>query len=100
MAFAGDARVRIFEGADDARDAGGDQGVHARRRFSVMGAGFERDVGGGAAGGVTRVAQGFGFGVRAAALLGPAAADDGSLIDDDAADGRVRPDATQAPARQ
>ena len=41
--------VGIAGGADDARDAGVDQRIGAGRRAAVMGAGFERDIGGGAA---------------------------------------------------
>ena len=49
QALAGDLRKGVADGDDDAADAGVDQRVAARRRAAVVGAGFERDPGGGAA---------------------------------------------------
>ncbi len=48
-ALAGDQRIRVFDGDDDPGDAGLDQRIAARRRAAVVRAGFEGDVGGGAA---------------------------------------------------
>ena len=51
-----------------------------------MGAGFQRDIGGGAACGLTGLAQRHGFGVRAAAGLRPAAPDHAAITHNHAAD--------------
>ncbi len=89
---AGDTRVGILEGYDDVFNTGIDQRAGAGRRLSPMAARLEADIGGGAQCRRSGAAQGFSFGVRPAAGLGPAAADNGSPVDEDAADGRVGPD--------
>ena len=88
---AGDARVGILDGADDAADAGRDDGVGARRRGAVMRAGLQRHVQGRPARLRPRAAQGFRLRVRTAAAGGDTARDHlaGRLIRDDGADGRV-----------
>ena len=52
-------------------------------------AGFEGDIGGGAAGSFTGEAQRMDLGVRFAGALVPAFADDGTIAHDDAADARI-----------
>ena len=88
---AGNARVGILDGADDAADAGSDDGVGARRRGAVMRAGLQRHVQGRPARLRPRAAQGFRLRVRTAAAGGDTARDhlSGRLIRDDGADGRV-----------
>lgn len=54
-----------------------------------MRTGFERDIGRGSPRRLTGVGQRLGFGMRPASNRGNAAADDGTILDDHAADGRV-----------
>ena len=65
-----------------------------------MAAGFQCDVGSGAAGRVAGHGQGDGFGVGTTAWLGGAAAHDAVVVDNDAADRRVGPGRAEAPARE
>jgi hypothetical protein len=95
-----DARVGIAGGTDDAGDAGGDQRLGARGRAAMMGAGFERDIGGGAARPRTGLGQRLRFGMGTAANGGDAAADDDAVADDQRADGGVGGGQTQIAARQ
>ena len=95
-----DERVGVAAGDDGAGDAGGDEGVGAGRGAAVMGAGFEGDVGGSTTGGVARRAQGVDFGVRLARVLVPAFADDGVILDEDAADARVGGGGVEAAPRE
>ena len=97
-AAAVDPRVGIAGGHHHARHAGGDQGVAAGRRAAPVGAGLQGDIGGGAARGLAGAGERLRFGVRAAAGLGPAAADHPALAHDDAADRGVRPGVAEAPA--
>ena len=55
------------------------QRLGAGRRLAVMGAGLERDIGGGAARGLAGLRQRHGLGMGAAAIMGPAAADNAAL---------------------
>ena len=93
-AAAGDERVRVAQGDDDAADAGGDERVGARRRAAVVRARLERDVDGRAAdvdAARRGIAQRHHLGVRAARFLRVAAAGEPAVgADDDAADARVR----------
>jgi hypothetical protein len=101
MALARHFRVGVFERRDDAGNAGGDDGVGARRRSAVMRAGFERNVKRRAAGGLAGAAQHLDFGMRPATTLRPAAADDDAVFDEHRADRGVGPGAAQpAPAEQ
>ena len=88
-------------GAHHAADAGGDDGVGARRRAAVMRAGLQRDVHGLAPGPRAGAGQRVPLRVRAAALLRPAARDHlaGGLVGDDGADGRVGRGAAQHATR-
>ena len=95
MSRARDFGIGILERRDDARDAGGDDGVGARRRFAVMRAGLERDVERRAACRRAGAAQRLDFGVRPAARLGPAAADNVAVLDDHGADRRIGPGAAE-----
>ena len=66
-----------------------------------MRTGLQRHVERGAARGLAGPPERLGLGMRPAAWLGPAAADDDAVLDDDRADGRVRPGATlPAPAER
>ena len=93
-------RVAVLDGADHAGDAGGDQRLGAGRGAAVMGAGLERDIGGGAARQLPGLGQRQGFGMGPPARLGPAAPDDPAALHDHAADGGVRPTQALAPAAQ
>ena len=102
-AGARDPGVGVFEGDDGGADAGLDQGLRAGPSLALMIARFQRHVGGGALGQAAGPGHGLGFGVRAAAGLGPAAADDAVAqipAHQNAADRRVRPDDPQPPAGQ
>ncbi len=102
MSCTGDLGVWILDRRDHARDAGGDDRVGARRRFAEMRAGFECDVERGALRLGAGTAQSFDLGMRPAARLGPAAADDRAILDQYRADRRIRPGAalSAAPQRQ
>jgi len=95
MAVAADARIGILDGADDAGDAGRDEGVGAGPSAAVMRTGLKGDVAGGAAGEFPGLGKGQRFAVRAAALGGPAAADDQrsgrGVAHDDGTDGGIGP---------
>ena len=102
VARAGNLRIGIFDRRDDPGHAGGDDRVGARRRLAEMRARLERDVEGRAARGLAGAAQGLDLGMRPAAGLGPAAADDPRRPpsrDNDRADRGVGPGAAEpAPA--
>ena len=87
-----DARVCILERGDNPRDARRNQRLGAGRGLSVMGAGFERDIGRGPTRRRARLRQRLRFGMGSAAGLGPATPDD-TLAGghDHAAHSRVRP---------
>ena len=98
-ALAGDAGVGVLQGGDDAGDSGGDEGVGARRCASGVGAGFECDVEGGAAGFGPGLGEGDGFGVEGMGVDVMAAAEDEAVFDDDGSDGGVRGGAAEAETR-
>ena len=75
-AAAGDAWVGVEHADHDARDAGGEQGVDARRGAAMVGARLEADIGGGAGGVVAGGGQSEGFGVWLAGAQVKALADD------------------------
>ena len=98
---AGDLRIGIFERRDHARDAGGDDGVGAGRRFAVMRARLERHVERGAAGRLAGAARAprsrHAAGRRACVQPRPTMT---PLFDDHRADGRIGPGAPEpAPAQ-
>jgi hypothetical protein len=100
MARAGDLRVGVFERGDHAGDAGGNDGIGAGRRLAEMRARLERHVKRGAARRLAGAAERLDLGMRPAADLRPAAADNDSAFDDDRADGRIWPGAPKpAPAQ-
>lgn len=74
-------------------DAGGDHRVHTRRRLAEMRARLERDIERGTPCRLACPPQRFGLGMRTSAGLRPAPPDDHPVLDDDGADGRVRPGA-------
>ena len=95
-----DLRIRVADGAHDARDTRRDERIGAGRLAAVMAAGLERDVGGGALdrlhAGVEREA----LGVRLAAALVPALAQHAPVAGDHAAHERVRAGAPASPLGQ
>ena len=89
-AFAADQRVGVGDAPDDAGDAGFQEGVRAWRLLAVVAAGFQGDVGR-RAGRVLRAGrEGLALGVEVAVLAVPALADGAAVLDQDAADQRVR----------
>src|SRR6185295_11476428 len=93
MALTLHPRIGIFDGRYDPGDTGLDQRVGTGRRPALVGAGLERHIGRGAAGGVPRCCERFGLGMRPAPVLGAAATDDVAVLDDDASYGRIGPGA-------
>src|SRR5690606_32672688 len=71
--LAANTRIGIADRRDDARDARVNQRLGARRRFSVMRAWLQRDIGGGATRRFTRAGKRLRFGMGAPTLLRPAA---------------------------
>ena len=105
MALAGDLRIGILQRRHHPRDAGRDDGVGARRGLTVVRAGLERHVEGGAAGRAAGAPERLGLGMRTAAGLRPAASDDHRAIGlpphHHGADGGVGPGAPEpAPAER
>ncbi len=98
QALASDQRIGIGHRRDDARHTGGNQGLGARRRATVVAARLQRDIGGGAMGLVTGCMQGMHFGVRFAGFFVPAFADDPAIANQHTTDAGVgrqgRPQAT------
>ena len=80
------ARIGVLDACDHARDTGFDQQVAAGRaaRRAVR-AGFERDIGGGAASGLARLVERGCLCMRAATGMRPAAADHAVVFDENAA---------------
>ena len=87
-ATAGDLGEGVWEGDDDAADAGGEDGVGAGGRFAEVAAGFEGDVEGGVFGAGTGGVEGVDLGVGRAEAVVVALAEDfgGAGADDDGAD--------------
>ncbi len=92
-----DAGIGVGLGDHDTGDAGIDQGLGAGRGFAVMGAGFQRDIGGGAACGGPGDGEGLGFGVRPAAGRGAGPGDDPAFGGEHAADTGIGRGIAQAP---
>jgi hypothetical protein len=90
------AGIGVAQGDNDAGDAGRDQRIGARRRAAPVAARLQRDIGRRPARRSTRHGQGGGFGMRAAAGSGEAAADHQAVTDDDAADRGVGPGVAKA----
>ena len=96
-----DLRIGILQRRHHARDAGADDGVGAGRRLAVMRARLERHVERGAARGLAGALERLGLGMRPAAGLRPAAAEDDAVLDDHRADRRIGPGAAEpAPAER
>jgi hypothetical protein len=88
---AGDLVVGVENGDDHPAHAGLDERRGARRRAALVGAGFERDIDGGAPGPVAGLAEGVDLGVRLAGPVVKASADRQPVRrDDEAADPGVR----------
>jgi hypothetical protein len=101
VALPGHFRIGILDRRHHARNAGGDDGVGAGRRFAEMRARLQRHIERGAARGLAGALQRLGLGMRPAAGLGPAAADDDAVLDHDRADGGIGPGAAlPAPAER
>ncbi|MDB5574471.1 MAG: hypothetical protein JWR79_1628 [Tardiphaga sp.] len=90
MALPRDIRIGIWHRRHDPRDAGRDHRVGARRRAPDMRTRLQRHIERRALGLRARAAQSFRLGVRTAAVLGPAAPDDDTVLDDDRADRGIR----------
>ncbi len=99
-ALAADPGIGVLHGDDGALYPGGGQGIGAGRGLAIMAAGLERDIGRGPPCRLAGAAKRFGFGMGPSAGLGPAAAHDPSLADQDAADGGIGPAPAQGAARQ
>src|SRR5262245_11447382 len=88
-AASGDPRIGIQDADDDARDAGREQAVDARRRPTVVRARLEADERGGAPRAFAGGGDGEAFGVWAASAAVVALADDLAVAHEDTADPRV-----------
>ncbi len=89
--LAADQGVGIGHGSDHAANAGGDDGIGAGRRASLVGAGFEIDVERGATGFFSRLFDGEHFGVLDAVVGVEAGADDFSIgVNQQGTDIRIR----------
>src|ERR1700687_2711048 len=91
MALPGNFRIRILDRRHHARDAGGDDGVGAGRRLADMRAGLQRHVERGAARGLAGALERLGLRAEAPAGLRPYATYDVAVLDNDSADGGIRP---------
>jgi hypothetical protein len=84
------ARVRVANGVNHARDAGGDEGIRTRRRATMMTARFERDVRRGATRSIPSLAQRKHFGVRFTGACVKATPHHHAIANDDATHARIR----------
>lgn len=100
MTPTGDAAVGIGQCADNADDARLDQPLGTGRGSTVMRARFKRDIGRRTPRQIACGVQGHTLGMGAAAGLGPAAANDPTLAQQDTANGGVRPDIAQSAPRK
>ncbi len=100
QAATGDLGVGILHRRDHPRHPGTHQRVGARRGAAEMTAGLEGHVGGGAACILAGLAQGMDLGVRLAGADVPALADHLAVLDQHAADARIRMGGVQPLARQ
>ena len=85
----GDAGIGVEHGHDDLADALFGQRPRARRCSAVMGARFEGHINRRSLGLFPGLSQRPHFGMRGAGLMVIAGADDFTIFDDDAADGRI-----------
>ncbi|MNH96165.1 hypothetical protein D3C73_488270 [compost metagenome] len=99
-AATGNARVRIVEANDDTGDTCRNQSISAGRCASVMGTGFERDIGSCPPRPLAGNCQRLRLGMGPAANGGNGLTDDRTVLDNDAADGRVGCRQTGMPSRQ
>src|SRR5581483_11638732 len=93
-------RVRVARADDDARHAGRDDGVGARRRAAVMGAGLEGHVERRPARPLARLLERDRLRVTDGVVLVPALADDLPVADDHGADERMVADLAAAAFRE
>ena len=101
MAPPGYLRIGILDRRHHAGDAGGEDGVNARRGFARNANRARASHRGLRLGGLLASSQRLLLGMGAAAGLGPAAADDHAILDHDAADGGIgRGAAPAAPAER
>jgi len=89
QALAGDLRVRVLHGCHHTRHARLHQCLGARRRAAMVAARFKGNVGAGAAGTLTGLAQGMHLGMRLAGAHMPALTDHLAIADDHATHTRV-----------
>lgn len=90
QAATGDLGVGILHRRDHPRHPGAHQRIGARRGAAEVAAGLEGHVGGGAACILAGLAQGMDLGVRLAGADVPALADHLAVLDQHAADARIR----------
>ncbi len=96
VALPRDFRIRILDRRHHALDARGNHGIGARRRLPDMRTGLERHIKRGAARRRSGLCERDRLRMRTATRLGPAAPDNDAVLDDDRADSRVRPGASEA----
>ena len=101
-ALPGHFGIGVFQRRDNTGNPGGNDGVGAGPRLAVMRAGLEADLDRGAAGGLARPLQSLRLGVRTAARLRPAAAEDDAVFHHHRADRRIGPGIAEpaAPKRE
>ena len=104
MALPRHLRIGILDRRDHPRNPRGDDGVGARRRLAVMGAGFERHIERRPAGAGAGARQRLDLRMGTPARLRPAAADDhrriAGLIDHDGADRGIGPGVAEPAAAE
>ena len=101
MALACHFRIGILDRRHHAGNSRSDHRIDAGRRLAEMRTGLQGHVERGAARGLTGALERLRLGMRPAAGLGPAAADDDAVLHDHSADGGIGPGATlPAPAER
>src|SRR5262249_18301808 len=96
----GHTRIWIFQRRDDARDARTDNGIGAGRCLAVMRTGLKRHIHRGALRQFSCAPERLDFRMRAAAVLGPAPANDDAVFRDPGADRRIGPGAAEIAAAE
>lgn len=94
--LARNTRIRILHRDNDARNPAFNQCGCTRGRLAVVRARFQGDIGRRAASTRTGLRQRLGFCVRAATVCRAAPTNNATLVNDDAPNGRIRPNAPQA----
>ena len=100
VSLPGHLRIWIFQCRDDARDARPDNGVSARRRLALMRTWLKGHIHRGALRHLLCAPERLDFGMRTAAVLGPAPANQYAVFHDHSADGRIGPGAAEIAATE